>query len=64
MTIEDRTALRERPARAAFQPEAISLISSDIPEGMTIAEYRRRRCAATPKLRGWRRAFGVVARTA
>ena len=40
------------------------MISSDIPEGMTIAEYRRRRCAATPKLRGWRRAVGVVVRTA
>ena len=62
MTIEDRTAIRECPGPAALHREEVSTIVSDIPEGMTIAEYRRRRCAATPEIRGFRRAVRVVSR--
>ena len=62
MTIEDRTAIRECPGTAAFHPEVVSTIISNIPEGMTIAEYRRRRCAATAEIHGFRRAVRVVSR--
>ena len=51
MTYTERTSLRERPRRASL-PDSVAPLFSDIPEGMTIAEYRRRRAASAP--RGWR----------
>ncbi len=60
MTTEARTALRERPSKASFQADSISVMFSDIPEGITLSEHRRRRCAAAPRPRGLRRAAAVV----
>ena len=62
MTSEDRTTMRERPGGAAFVSQTVAMIHCDIPEGMTIAEYRHRRQAASPaKPRGLRRALAFVA---
>ena len=52
MTYTERTSLRERPGRATF-PDNVAPLFSDIPAGMTIAEYRRRRARSAPT--GWRR---------
>jgi len=53
MTYTERTSLRQRPAHTASPPDSVATLFSDIPDGMTIAEYRRLRAAAAPK--GWRR---------
>ena len=45
MTYTERTSLRERPAHTASPPDSVATLFSDIPEGMTIAEYRRQRAA-------------------
>jgi hypothetical protein len=42
MTYADRTALRERPGRTPLLPDVASL-GSDLPEGMTVDQYRRSR---------------------
>lgn len=52
MTSTERTVLRERPGRALPAPDAVSVVFCDIPEGMTIAEYRRGRAPA-PSRRGF-----------
>jgi hypothetical protein len=52
MTSTERTSLRERPRRAPLS-DSVAPLFSDIPEGMTIAEYRRRRARRAPT--GWRR---------
>jgi hypothetical protein len=43
MTYADRTALRERPGRMLLFPDAVAPLGSDIPEGMTVDQYRRAR---------------------
>ena len=43
MTYAERTPLRDRPGPALRLPDAVSIVSSDIPEGMTIDQYRRNR---------------------
>jgi hypothetical protein len=43
MTYADRTALRERPGRTPLLPDAVALLGSDIPDGMTVDQYRRAR---------------------
>ena len=53
MTYTERTSLRERPAQTLPLPDSVATLFSDIPDGMTISEYRRLRAAAAPK--GWRR---------
>jgi hypothetical protein len=58
MTYAQRTTLRERPGRALTLPDSVAPLFSDIPEGMTILEYRRERAAGAP--RGWR---GILSRT-
>jgi hypothetical protein len=51
MTYTERIAIRERPGGLASAPDAISVVFCDIPEEMTIAEYRRSRPKA-PRRRG------------
>ena len=51
MTSTERTVIRERPGRRFSAPDAVSVVFCDIPEGMTIGEYRRRRTPA-PARRG------------
>ena len=53
MTYTERTSLRERPGSAFSPSDSVATLFSDIPEGMTITEYRRRRARSAP--RGWRR---------
>ncbi len=53
MTYTERTSLRERPAKTLTLPDSVSTLFSDIPEGMTISEYRRGRARRGPT--GWRR---------
>ena len=53
MTYTERTSLRERPGRALSAPDSVATLFSDIPDGMTIAEYRRGRARRAPK--GFRR---------
>jgi len=50
MTYAERIHLRDRPGRAIRLPDAVSIISSDIPEGITIDEYRRNRPRAQSRL--------------
>jgi hypothetical protein len=52
MTYTERTSLRERPRRAPL-PDSVAPLFSDIPEGMTIAAYRRLRARRAPT--GFRR---------
>ena len=52
MTYADRTSLRERPGRSSSFPDDVAPLASDIPEGMTIAAYRRSRHS---RARWWRR---------
>ena len=55
MTYADRTSLRERPGRSSHFPDDVAPLASDIPEGMTIAAYRRSRPqpARTSLIRRW-----------
>ena len=55
MTYADRTSLRERPGRSSNFPDDVAPFASDIPEGMTIAAYRRSRPqpARTSLIRRW-----------
>lgn len=55
MTYTDRTTLRDRPGSALRLPDALSVISSDIPEGMTIDEFRRNRPKAPSRISRLRR---------
>jgi hypothetical protein len=55
MTYADRLHLRDRPGLALQLPDALSIISSDIPEGMTIDQYRRNRPKAPSRLSRLRR---------
>ena len=55
MTYAERINLRDRPGPALRLPDALSIISSDIPEGMTIDEYRRNRPKAPSRLSRLRR---------
>ena len=50
MTYAERTILRDRPGPALQLPDALSIISSDIPEGMTIDQYRRNRPKAQSRI--------------
>jgi hypothetical protein len=50
MTYAERTILRDRPGPALRLPDALSIISSDIPEGMTIDQYRRNRPKAPSRI--------------
>ena len=50
MTYAERITLRDRPGPALQLPDALSIISSDIPEGMTIDEYRRNRPKAQSRI--------------
>ena len=50
MTYAERTTLRDRPGRAIRLPDAMSVVASDIPEGMTIDEYRRNRPQAPARI--------------
>ena len=50
MTNAERITLRDRPGQAIQLPDALSIISSDIPEGMTIDEYRRNRPQAPSRI--------------
>ena len=43
MSADERLHLHERPARGFCLPDAVLTISSDIPESMTIDQYRRSR---------------------
>jgi hypothetical protein len=54
MTFTERTAIRERPGGLPSAPDAVSVVFCDIPEGMTIAEYRRSR-PQSPRRRGFLR---------
>lgn len=53
MTYTERTSLRERPSSTFDLPDSVATLFSDIPEGMTISEYRRARARRKPS--GWRR---------
>jgi hypothetical protein len=55
MTYADRTSLRERPGRPSCLPDDVAPLASDIPEGMTIAAYRRSRAqpARSSLIRRW-----------
>jgi hypothetical protein len=55
MTSIERTVIRERPGRVLPAPEAVAVVFSDIPEGMTIDEYRRRRAPASSRRGRFRR---------
>jgi hypothetical protein len=58
MSYAERTSLRERPGRPLCIADDIAPLASDIPEGMTIAAYRRSRTAAKGGLaRRWGRAI-------
>ncbi len=50
MTYAERIPLRDRPGQAIRLPDAVSIVSSDIPEGMTINEYRRNRPKAPSRI--------------
>ena len=55
MTAAARTAAREHPGRAIELPQTFSVIHSDLPEGLTIDEYRRARPRAPRRrFRRWR----------
>jgi hypothetical protein len=58
MSYADRTSLRERPGRPSIVPDDVAPLASDIPEGMTIAAYRRSRSQPerTWPIRRWGRA--------
>jgi hypothetical protein len=45
MTVQTRAAIRERPPVGFRMPAAVSVVSCDIPEGMTLAQYGRERAA-------------------
>ena len=55
MTYADRTSLRERPGRSFKFSDDVAPLASDIPEGMTIAAYRRSRAqpARASLIRRW-----------
>ena len=55
MTYATRTTLRDRPGQAFRLPDAVSVVSSDIPEGMTIGHYRRNRPQAPSRISRLRR---------
>ena len=50
MTYATRTTLRDRPGPALQLPDAVSIVFSDIPEGMTIDQYRRNRPKAQSRI--------------
>jgi hypothetical protein len=58
MSYAERTSLRERPGRPPCLPDDVAPLASDIPEGMTIAAYRRSRSqpGRTSLIRRWGRA--------
>jgi hypothetical protein len=56
MSYAERTSLRERPGRPSCLPDDIAPLASDIPEGLTIAAYRRSRPQRTSLIRRWGRA--------
>jgi hypothetical protein len=51
----ERRVIRERPAGDFSAPDSLSVMSCDIPEGMTIADYRQTRTRARPRRGFFRR---------
>jgi hypothetical protein len=55
VTTAARTAAREHPGRTFRLPQTFSVVHSDLPEGLTIDEYRKARPRAERRRFGRRR---------